>query len=502
MATLNTVLRRLSESGVQLSLAGDQIRYRASGRPDPALLAEVASRRATLIDLLGCPAAAPRSFPLTPVQRQLWALSHMWKDNRGLLAYQESLALLVRGRPALGRLAEAAARLTARHEALRTEIEPDGVSQTVIPCPALEPLALGEGDWPDLLARAQAILSTPFPLDHAPACRLLVGYRAGDTLLIIAAHHALCDGQALTLLLRELDTLYGPEADVADADLPDPVRFEEYVHARARIRSGPRAAADREHWRRLLAPRAGKVALAPRVERSFRAGRLVLSGAATWSGLKAAGAACDVTPFAVALAAIARAMPPPPDGDTLTGLLSLDYRDFSRSAGVVGNCSEVYPLLVPGRPLPWPEAARACCRTLLDVFAHHAFSAADLAAEGMLGAFAPAFTTTFLDGHRLTRFAGFPASLVPGPAPHRDTTITVNLHRIAENQVLVCCDYDVDAVGEQAARAVLGHLGRSLAELTGQRACEARVDTVEEAIASSPGTTGETHREVAHGHLG
>ncbi|MFF7725018.1 MupA/Atu3671 family FMN-dependent luciferase-like monooxygenase [Streptomyces sp. NPDC008001] len=137
-------------------------------------------------------------------------------------------------------LRTALTRLVARHDGLRTRIvrDGDGWQQEILRArpvglPVEDLTGLPEGERADAVERISAAAAeAPFDLatGAGPALRLL---RSGERtwVLLFVLHHAVCDGWAVSLVLKELAALYGAAAKgLPDGLAPDPYQPGAYAH--------------------------------------------------------------------------------------------------------------------------------------------------------------------------------------------------------------------------------------------------------------------------------
>ena len=189
---------------------------------------------------------APRiaEVPLTAAQKQLWLLSQ--SHESGSLAYKTALALKLIGILDIERLRDAVRRLVARHDALRTVIDPGGECQhvasrvdtnvDVIDCSGD---AAAVDRWFDEKNRQPMDLATgPLFLVH------LLRVDAGAHLLVLTAHHVILDGWSMTNVVSELMALY----DGAVTLDPKPMQFRDYVRWQQEFLRGEEAAAQETFW--------------------------------------------------------------------------------------------------------------------------------------------------------------------------------------------------------------------------------------------------------------
>jgi amino acid adenylation domain-containing protein len=168
------------------------------------------------------------SAPLSPSQEGLWFLHQV---EPGSSAYHNVLALRFEGPLQVGVLQRSLTEICRRHEALRTRITVlDGVPRQVatpaadLPLPVVDAVAGPDGDLLGAAVRqAREEAARPFDLAAGPAIRaLLLRLAADDWLLLVTVHHVVSDGTGVTILLRELVTLYPAYLAGEPSPLPDP----------------------------------------------------------------------------------------------------------------------------------------------------------------------------------------------------------------------------------------------------------------------------------------
>lgn len=157
-----------------------------------------------------------RVVPTTEAQREIWLACQLGKDAS--LAYNESISLHMRGPLVRTALVGALQALVERHEALRTTVSSDGQSlylaQTLtLDIPWIDVCGLAaqaqEHARADALKRA---VETPFDLENGPLARAEVLVLSNELhLLVITAHHIVCDGWSFGVLATELMKLYAQQ---------------------------------------------------------------------------------------------------------------------------------------------------------------------------------------------------------------------------------------------------------------------------------------------------
>jgi amino acid adenylation domain-containing protein len=190
------------------------------------------------------PAEAPAKevpeIPLTEGQQQLWLIAQL--SPEASKAYNQVVALRVRGPFDLAAFQGAVAQLVDRHEALRTTISPQGDRQRIasrldvsIPVAEVSPVDLDR--W------MAVSTDEPFDLASGPLFKICVAkLGTDDTVLLFNFHHIVTDGWSIGILLSEIAALFGGAA------LPEPVQYRTYVEWLSRKLSGPDFERAEAYW--------------------------------------------------------------------------------------------------------------------------------------------------------------------------------------------------------------------------------------------------------------
>jgi amino acid adenylation domain-containing protein len=205
---------------------------------------------------------------LTPTapQHELWLASKVGGDDANR-AFNECLALTLRGALNVELLEAALQALIDRHEALRCSFTTDGQRFTVVSSHRghlthRDLAALPEPERGRALAElVREEMETPFVLEHAPLLRAtLVRLAPNLHQLIFSAHHVVCDGWSSGVLMHELAAFYRAGAktwpnslSAESAGLKPPTSFATYASAlrsRAQTSDGAR---DEAFWMNQLA---------------------------------------------------------------------------------------------------------------------------------------------------------------------------------------------------------------------------------------------------------
>jgi amino acid adenylation domain-containing protein len=208
----------------QLPTLAAQARRLAPGQADPRLPLCQAPPEQTV-------------FPLSFAQARLWLLERL---RPGTAVYHMAGVARLTGPLDAAVLGQALVQVARRHDALRARFrEVDGApvqeispvaAQTRLPLVCLAGLdPARRGAEAERLSRDEA--RRPFDLtSEAPWRPLLVRLEPGSHHLLLTLHHIAADEDSLTILARELATLYGDLAAARPASLPElPLRAVDFA---------------------------------------------------------------------------------------------------------------------------------------------------------------------------------------------------------------------------------------------------------------------------------
>jgi len=206
-------------------------------------------------------------------------------SNQLSASYNESITLRFTGVISVPKLTRALERLAERHEALRTSFDREGLFMNMasvlrIQVPITDFSMYGEQEREkrlnDLIAREMA---KAFPLPAGPLFRAQIVLLTQDSAaVVISAHHAICDGWSLDVLIYDLCAFYSEELSGRPVPLPVPVSYFSFVQTLTERVASPEYEEARDYWHKTFAH--GFLALAlptdrPRASRrDFSAERL------------------------------------------------------------------------------------------------------------------------------------------------------------------------------------------------------------------------------------
>ncbi|MGW4798875.1 non-ribosomal peptide synthetase [Nonomuraea sp. NPDC004297] len=165
-------------------------------------------------------------FPVSPAQARMLVLDQL---RPGTAEYNVPVAFAVRGPFDVAAFRAALDAVVAGHESLRTVFRPrDGEYVQVVAAQARAALRV-ERDVPvaavDERLRAEA--ATPFDVAAGPLLRCVVyTLDDGGHRVLLTAHHLVCDGWSLRLLLQELSAAYRSASAAGPPDAPRPASLQ------------------------------------------------------------------------------------------------------------------------------------------------------------------------------------------------------------------------------------------------------------------------------------
>ncbi|MGT0250957.1 amino acid adenylation domain-containing protein [Burkholderia pyrrocinia] len=381
---------------------------------------------------------------LSEAQRQLWILSEV--DPEGSLAYNVNTTLELNGRLDEAAMRAAVQGLVDRHEALRTTLTPDGSGQIVHPSLQLRiPLIDTDQDaWRDHESRQ------PFDLVNGPLFRAaLVRLDSERHLLVMTAHHIICDGSTFGILLEDLARAYAGAAPAAA-----PLQFREYLKQLDGQRHSPETKANRAYWLAQCAHRADPLNLPldyPRpAVKTFHGERVsVHLDAAEAASLRAAARQNGCTLYMMLLAGFNMFLHRIAGQQEIVTGIPVTGRSVAGSDRLAGYCTHLLPLRST-----LPEQATVASflagtrQNLLDALEHQDYPFAELVRE--IGAqrdlnAAPLVSAVF-NLEPVSALPELPGLTVGLVAPLiRYTAFDLNVNVLdAGQELLIDCDYNTD----------------------------------------------------------
>lgn len=198
-------------------------------------------------------------IPTNEPQKEIWAACLLGGEATSL-SYNETISVRLNGRLDESGLKQALKQLSARHQAMRAALSPNGetllIQQEVdLPLQEVDLQGLGlqaaENEW---LRQLDAALAIPFNLHQAPLYRLFLHRLAAEVYeLTIIAHHLLFDGWSLGVWMEDLSRLYNTRQDpLSIQEIWEPGTLSQYALEQAARRRVPAHQRHAEYWKARL----------------------------------------------------------------------------------------------------------------------------------------------------------------------------------------------------------------------------------------------------------
>ena len=177
-----------------------------------------------------------RVVPLTESQTEIWLSAQ--NGHEASCAFNESVTLRLAGPLDYAVLGVAMETITARHNALRARFSATGETMTISPdtsfsCPITDAARDGSPDGV-LNAYLQTDASAPFDLVDGPPIRAhLFKFSETSHALVLTAHHIICDGWSINVILTELAEIYSSLLNRRQPDLEPALQFSEYAQRKS-----------------------------------------------------------------------------------------------------------------------------------------------------------------------------------------------------------------------------------------------------------------------------
>jgi amino acid adenylation domain-containing protein len=397
--------------------------------------------------------------PLTEAQMEI-RLSAQLGDEESC-AYNEGFGLHLTGRLKPEALTEALVHVVNRHEALRSSLTEAGDQLAIRPRLDLTvPLVDLTQLSPDDQSRAMAELErkdavTAFDLVSGPLVRAqLIRLETSKHVLLIMAHHLVCDGWSVNVILDEIAQVYDSIVSGTASRLSAPASFSGYALEMAS------SSVDKEvegYWvgefQEPVAPLELPVDRPRPALRSNNGATFRTSiGLESYQQIKKAGAAAGATPMATLLAGFQALL------SRLTGQRDIVAgipvaAQSSMEGTLVGHCINFLPIRVDVDPSGgMAELVRQSRRKLLDAMRHQSYTYGTLVRKLAIPRSAsrlPLIEVQFnLEkvGERI-RVPGVQAEVSQTPKRFVNFDLFLNLVETAD-ELTVFCDYNTDLFNE------------------------------------------------------
>ncbi|WP_171136737.1 non-ribosomal peptide synthetase/type I polyketide synthase [Ruegeria sp. HKCCC1038] len=200
---------------------------------------------------------APLACPTLEAQREIFAAQVVTPEVAA--AYNESVTLKIRGAVNTDALLEAIQACYARHDALRATFSEDGLTMFIQPemhhkIGQMDLSTLGQQDRRQKLQELlDKHVSEPFDMQNGPFLRtdlVDMGEEDGQALhhLVVTAHHIICDGWSIDVIMRDIARLYRMIIDGKPAILDAPHSIIDYARHEQDWAQSEGAQRDKAYW--------------------------------------------------------------------------------------------------------------------------------------------------------------------------------------------------------------------------------------------------------------
>ncbi|GJH31342.1 amino acid adenylation domain-containing protein [Paraburkholderia hospita] len=185
------------------------------------------------------PASVPQAEPLTQAaltepQKEIWLSAQL--GNEASLAFNESFTLELNGELNEAAFERAFAATVARHDALRVHFSRVGDMMFADPATIVPLEKIDLSSHADAAEQLKTIIDAEarevFDLTRGPLARAgLVRLESQKWAFVFTAHHIICDGWSINIILRDLSALYAAEVSGAQAELDEVQSFLAFAKA-------------------------------------------------------------------------------------------------------------------------------------------------------------------------------------------------------------------------------------------------------------------------------
>lgn len=325
------------------------------------------------------------TFPTTDPQREVWLSSQMGDDASS--AYNESVSLHLTGPLDRAVLENALAQTIARHGSLRSVFSASG-TQMIELAVSNTPLEFHDvqhktgqqrSDW--LAALDRRLMTTPFDLTSRPLFRpLLIKLGAEEHVLRFVAHHSICDGWSLGIIMADVSRIYSALVRGEQPDLPEAIPYSRYALDIEEYQASDDYQRVKDYWLKLyegVVPRTDLPTDRPRpTTKSYNAARLDLPlSAELVTGLKQLGIRFGSSLVTTLLTTfellVARKTG---QSDLVIGLPAAGQSDMGMKE-LVGHCVSLLPLrTILDHDAPFSEHLKKRRTAVLDAYDHQRFT--------------------------------------------------------------------------------------------------------------------------------
>jgi glutamate-1-semialdehyde aminotransferase/non-ribosomal peptide synthetase component F/acyl carrier protein len=411
--------------------------------------------------------AAFGEYPLTESQMEIW-LATRFGDSASQ-AFNENILLKLKGKLDANGMRWAIQQVVDRHDALRTTFSPDGDCQRVAPS---LPVEIPYHDLSHLDSKRRerelATLLTgkfqqPFDLVKGPLVRArILKLKAEEHLLLLTAHHIVCDGWSIHVILQDLSSLYSAACRGVQADLPVAMQFGEYALWQRRQQQSPEGRETERFW---LDQFSGPIPVLelptdrPRPPfQTFRGSqqRICIDDSIS-AGIKRLGASKGCTAFTTFLAAFKVLLYRLTAQEDIVVGIGMAGQSLAGNNILVGHCINTLPLRsrIDGNQ-SFIKALQSLHNLLLDAYEHSNYTFGSLLKKLNTPRDAsrtPLMSAMFNVDQELhgVRFGDLEIELCPDPNPYYNFDLLFNIFE-KRGRLILECEYNADLFDPETIR--------------------------------------------------
>jgi glutamate-1-semialdehyde aminotransferase/acyl carrier protein len=412
-----------------------------------------------------------REFPLTESQMEMW-LATQFGDNASQV-FNENILLRLKGKLDLDAIRNSIQQIVDRHEALRTTFSADGEYQRVSPFLSIDVPCVDfchldresrEAELENLLT---CKFQEPFDLVNGPLVRArIIKVSVEEHLLLLTAHHLVCDGWSIHVILQDLCAMYSAACQGISADLPAPMQFREYASLEREHQRTPEGLKTEQFW---LGQFAGSIPVLelptdrprPRFQ-SFRGGQQrICIDDALHSGMKQLGARRGCTAFTTFLAAYKILLHQLTGQNDIIVGIEMAGQSVVGEDILVGHCVNTLPLRsqIPSTG-SFSEYLKVLNGRFMDAYEHPSYTFGSIIKKLHIArdpSRTPLISAMFNMDQELTGldFVNLDFELCPDPNPYYNFDLSFNIFEMKGRLVLEC-EYNADLFRSQTIRRWIG----------------------------------------------
>ena len=327
--------------------------------------------------------------PVTPSQKGIWNSSSLGADVS--CAYNESMSIRLKGDLDNDMLTTAINELVDRHVALRARFSPDGrffcvIRKSEADVQTTDLCYLQESEREDKLKKIfQHEATTPFDLVKGPLFRSrIVKIDTKEHLCILTAHHLVCDGWSLDVMIHELSLLFSSLFNGSLEQLSPPSQFIDFAKEIAEYSDSLNYKKSKDYWiskfkngiPQLVLP-TDKIRPASRSYTVTREDREIAPN--LLPQLKSVGAQSGTSLFSTILGGLAAFLfKLTGQRDVVIALPTAEQPILNRD-NLIGHCVNLIPLLIDvDESQPFIDYLKDLSQTLYDSYDNQRFSLSSL----------------------------------------------------------------------------------------------------------------------------